>query len=143
MILLDTNVISELMRDIPDQRVVRWIDEQFMDTLHLCTTVVAELRAGVSLLPEGKRRRVLHDRLEQHVLPNFARRTLSFDMSCTTAYAHILAAARNAGIAIQGNDACIAAVAYANGLTVATRDVSTFTAAGQTVINPWEQGRRE
>lgn len=59
------------------------------------------------------------------------------------AYAHILAAARNAGIAIQGNDACIAAVAYANGLTVATRDVSTFTAAGQTVINPWEQGRRE
>ena len=63
MILLDTNVISELMRDIPDQRVVRWIDEQFMDTLYLCTTVVAELRAGVSLLPEGKRRRVLHDRL--------------------------------------------------------------------------------
>jgi len=44
MILLDTNVISELMRDIPDQRVVRWIDEQFMDTLYLCTTVVAELR---------------------------------------------------------------------------------------------------
>lgn len=138
MILLDTSVISEPQRRIPDARVLEWLDKQPLETLYLSTVTVAELRAGVALLPAGKRRNNLHEHLEKRVLPMFAGRVLSFDMTCTKAYAESLAKARAAGLAIETADACIAAIALANGFTVATRDTSPFKAAGLTVVNPWE-----
>jgi predicted nucleic acid-binding protein len=138
MILLDTNVVSEALRPAPDARVIAWIDAQALETLYLSSMVVAELRSGVSLLPAGKRRNSLHERLEKRVLPAFAGRVLAFDMACTSAYAELLATARKAGSGIETADACTAAVAFVNGLAVATRDVSPFKAAGLTVINPWE-----
>ncbi|GHT81969.1 hypothetical protein AGMMS49960_04190 [Betaproteobacteria bacterium] len=89
-------------------------------------------------LPMGKRRNNLHEYLEKRVLPSFVGRVLPFDLACTSAYAQVLATARKAGSGIETADACIAAVAFANGFTVATRDTSPFQAAGLTVINPWE-----
>lgn len=137
MILLDTNVMSEPLRRMPEPRVVAWIDAQPLETLFLSAITVAELRAGVALLPAGKRRAGLQENLEKRVLPLFAGRVLSFDFSCTQAYAALMAKARRAGLAIATADGYIAAIAAANGFTVATRDTSPFEAAGVAVINPW------
>jgi predicted nucleic acid-binding protein len=140
MILLDTNVISEPLRRVPDVSVVAWLDGQSMDTLFLSAVTVAELRAGVELLPAGKRRSGLQRDLEQRILPLFAGRILAFDLACTREYATLLASARGAGIAIGTADSYIAAIAAANGLAVATRDTAPFRAVGLAVINPWEAG---
>ncbi|MFT0531579.1 type II toxin-antitoxin system VapC family toxin [Castellaniella hirudinis] len=138
MILLDTNVISEQFRAVPDETVIDWLNRQPLETLYLASMTVAELRAGVALMPAGKRRTVLSDSIEHQVLPLFVGRVLSFDMACTRAYADVLAAARKIGSGIEAADAVIAAIALDNGFSVATRDVSPFLAAGVKVINPWE-----
>lgn len=141
MILLDTNVISEPQRWEPNARVLEWIDAQALETLYLSTITVAELRAGIALMPEGKRRDSLHENLEKRLLPMFANRVLPFDMACTKAYAELLAKSRAAGLAVETADAFIAAVVLANGFAVATRDTSPFEAAELNVINPWEVNR--
>lgn len=138
MILLDTNVISEQFRAVPDKTVIGWLNCQPLETLYLASMTVAELRAGVGLMPVGRRRTVLSDSIEQQVLPVFVGRVLSFDMACTRAYADVLTAARKAGSGIEAADAVIAAIALNNGFSVATRDVSPFLAAGVKVINPWK-----
>ena len=138
MILLDTNVISEPQRQKPNASVIDWIDAQALETLYLSAITVAELRAGIALMPVGKRRDSLHESLEKRLLPMFANRVLSFDMACTKAYAELLAKSRAAGLAVETADAFIAAVALANGFTIATRNTSRFEAAGLNVINPWE-----
>ena len=138
MILRDTNVVSEPLRHAPEARVIEWIDAQPLETLYLSAITVAELRAGVALLPAGKRRTGLHDNLEKRVLPLFVGRVLPFDMACTNAYAELMAKARTAGLAIATADGYIAASAAVNGFAVVTRDTSPFQAAGLTVINPWE-----
>jgi len=139
MILLDTNVMSEPLRQAPEPRVIEWIDAQAMETLFLSAITVAELRAGVSLLPAGKRRASLQENLEKRVLPLFAGRVLPFDLACTQAYAALMVKARGAGLAVATADGYIAAIAAANGFAVATRDTSPYEAAGVTVINPWAQ----
>ena len=137
MILLDTNVVSEPLRQAPEARVIAWMDAQPMETLFLSAITVAELRAGVALLPEGQRRAGLQESLERRVLPLFAGRVLPFDLACTQAYAALVAKARAMGIAVAAADGYIAAIAAANGFAVATRDTRPFEAAGAAVINPW------
>lgn len=137
MILLDTNVMSEPLRHTPEPRVIEWIDAQAMETLFLSAITVAEMRAGVALLPAGKRRAGLQENFEKRVLPLFAGRVLPFDLACTQAYAALMAKARGSGLAFATADGYIAAIAAANGFAVATRDVGPFEAAGVTVINPW------
>ncbi len=110
---------------------------QPLETLFLSAITVAKLRAGVALLPAGKRRTGLQRNLEKRVLPLFAGRVLSFDLACTQAYAVLLAKARKAGLAIATADGYIAAIAAANGFTVATRDTDPLEAAGVAVIDPW------
>jgi len=138
MILLDTNVVSEPLRQFPDAQVVAWIDAQPLDTLFLSAITVAEMRAGVALLPATKRRAGLQQNLEKRVLPLFAGRVLPFDMGCAQAYAELMAKARASGLAVATVDGYNAAIAAVNGLTVATRDTGPFVAASVTVINPWE-----
>jgi len=138
MIILDTNVISEPLRQAPESRVIEWIDAQALETLYLSAITVAELRFGMASLPVGKRRDRLQESLEKQILPLFAGRVLPFDMSASQAYSELMAKARAAGLAIGSADGYIAATAAANGMIVATRDVSPFVAAGVDVINPWE-----
>jgi toxin FitB len=138
VILLDTNVVSEPLRPAPDSRVVEWIDAQPLETLFLSAITVAELRAGVALLPAGKRRAGwLAGELGDTVLPLFASRVLPFDLGCTHAYAELMTQARASGLAIASADGYVAAIATANGLAVASRDTGPFEAAGAAVINPW------
>lgn len=138
MILVDTNVISELLRQASEPAVVGWLNAQPIETLFLSAITVAELRFGVASLPAGKRRDGLRNGLEKQVLPLFAGRVLSFDLPCSQAYADLMAKARSAGLAIGVADGYIAAIAVANGMMVATRDTTPFEAAGVTVIDPWK-----
>jgi predicted nucleic acid-binding protein len=137
MIILDTNLISEPLRPDPEPRVVAWMDAQPPETLYLTAISAAELRAGVALLPAGKRRSTLQDSLEQTILPLFTGRVLPFDLGCASAYARLLAKTRKTGQAIATADAFIAAIAKTHGFAIATRDTTPFQSAGLTVINPW------
>ncbi|MCW0021387.1 type II toxin-antitoxin system VapC family toxin [Rhizobium sp. BT-226] len=141
MIVLDTNVISELWKVEPDSNVLAWIDAQMVETLYLSTITIAELRFGLATMPDGKRRAIYQDRLEREVLPVFTGRVLSFDLDASQAYAQLMARAKGAGKAIGKADGYIAATAVARGLIVATRDTSPFEAAGLNVINPWNMSQ--
>ena len=136
MILVDTNVISELWRAEPNPDVLAWIDAQTVETLYLSAVTVAELRFGLATMPQGKRRTVYQERLEKEVLPTFAGRVLPFDLDASQAYADLMAQAQ--GKAIGKAAGYIAATAAACGLMVATRDIRPFEAAGLKIVNPWE-----
>ena len=138
MILVDTNVVSEPLRQAPEPRVTGWIDAQPLETLYLSAIVVAELRFGVLTLPAGQRRDRLHEGLERQVLPLFTGRVLPFDIAASQAYAELMVKARSAGLAIGVSDGYIAATAAAHGMIVATRDTAPFEAAGLKTIDPWE-----
>ena len=138
MILIDTNVISELWKLAPDSNVLAWIDAQAIETLHLSVLTVAELRYGLATMPEGKRRTIYEERLEREVVPVFAGRVLAFDLDTSKTYAELMARARAEGKAIAQADGYIAATAATHGLIVATRDTSPFEAAGLAVIDPWK-----
>jgi len=137
MIVLDTNVISELWKIGPNPNLLAWIDAQAIETLYLSTITVAELRYGLATMPEGKRRMIYQERLAKEVLPAFAGRVLPFDLDASKAYADLMAQAKAAGKAIGKADGYIAATAAARGLIVASRDTSPFEAAGLNTINPW------
>lgn len=138
MILLDTNVISEPLRAAPNPHVVSWIDAQHLETLFLSAITVAELRLGIARMPASKNRNRLHERIETQVLPRFSGRVLAFDMAATQPYAELMAKTRAAGVIIGNYDGCIAAIALANGLAVASRDTTPFRAAGVPIIDPWQ-----
>ena len=138
MILVDTDVISELWKIVPNPDVLAWIDAQAVETLYLSAVTVAELRFGLATMPQGKRRTIYQERLENDVLPTFTGRVLPFDLDASQAYADLMARAKSAGKAIGKADGYIAATASACGLMIATRDISPFEAAGLKIINPWE-----
>lgn len=138
MIVLDTNVISELWKVAPDTNVLAWIDAQLVETLYLSAVTVAELRFGLATMPAGKRRAIYQERLEGEVLPAFMNRVLPFDLEISQAYADLMAQAKAAGKVIGRADGYIAATAIARGFIIATRDTSPFEAAKLNIINPWE-----
>ena len=137
MIILDTNVVSELMRPGPDATVVDWVAGQAATNLYLSTVSEAELRFGVEILPSGARRDRLLDEVEGMLREDFAGRVLSFDSAAAQAYATIAAARRAAGRPINHADCQIAAIARSRGASVATRDIDDFERSGIDVINPW------
>jgi len=141
MILIDTNVISELWKAEPNPDVLAWMDAQAVETLYLSAVTVAELRFGVAAMPEGKRRSIYQARLEKEVLPAFTGHVLPFDLAASRAYADLMVSAKESGKAIGKADGYIAATACACGLMVATRDISPFEAAGLKLVNPWEAQR--
>lgn len=134
MILLDTNVVSEVMRLEPDPRVKRWFDAQTAETLYLSSVTCAELWLGIAILPPGKRRQHLDNALDLMVAM-VQPRILPFDEAAARDYAGLVAQARLVGRAISVPDAQIAAIAKAHGFAVATRDTVAFEAVGLTVIN--------
>jgi len=138
MIILDTNVISEPLRQRPYLRVVEWMDQQNVETLYLTAITVGELRYGLAVLPDGKRRTVLRERLETEVLGLFKGRILSYDLAASEAYGVLMARAKGRGLSIGTANGHIAAIAKSNVMKVATRDASPFIASDVEVINPWQ-----
>lgn len=137
MILLDTNVVSEGMKPEPAPAVRNWLDAQVAETLYLSSVTVAELLFGIGALPQGQRRARLTQMVEG-LLTLFEGRILAFDTAAARHYADLALAARQAGKGFPTPDGYIAAIAWAHGFAVATRDTSAFVAAGVPVIDPWE-----
>lgn len=135
--LVDTNVISEVMRPVPEPRVLRWIDVQAEHGVYLSTTSLAELLSGLAAMPDGQRKLGLQELLRRLRGEWFAGRVLPFTEEAAERYGAIMSHARARGRRIELVDGQIAAVAAVHGLAVATRDMGPFEAAGVAVINPW------
>jgi predicted nucleic acid-binding protein len=138
VILLDTDVVCEPLKLDADPTVVAWIDAQMIETLYLSTVSVTEMRYGIAVLPDGKKKESLRTSLDERILPLFESRILPFDMEAAEICAELRARARAAGRGIGTADSYIAGIAAAKGLTVATRDTQPFEATGVSVINPWK-----
>ncbi len=137
MVVLDTNVVSELMRERVDPRVRAWLDSQLNSALFTTTITEAEILTGIAILPDGERRRGIAAAAERAFGVLFAGRILPFDSAAAQAYAVVAAARRAAGHPINHADCQIAAIARSAGASVATRDSDGFQGCGIDVINPW------
>jgi hypothetical protein len=138
MIILDTNVVSEVVKVGRDGNVLSWLNGQSAETLYLTATSLSELLIGIEILPAGKRRDGLSNALSDLVGKLFHSRILPFDRAAAVANALLVGKARAAGKAVSIQDGQIAAIAHVNGFSVATRDTSPFMALGVSVINPWD-----
>lgn len=137
-ILLDTNVLSELMRAAPDPRVLAWFDEQSQSGLYTSVITQAEIFLGIALLPAGKRRDTLAVNADQMFREDFDGRCLPFDQLAAHEYAMLVASRTKSGRPIATEDAQIAAIALANQLALATRNTKDFLEIeGLVVLNPW------
>jgi predicted nucleic acid-binding protein len=137
MILLDTNVLSELMRPAPSSIVEEWLSAQPAAGTFISAITEAELRYGLALLPNGQRQKRLLAQAEAMLVEDFADRILPFDSAAAAAYAVIAATRRLAGHPISQADAQIAAIAASRGATIATRNVTDFADCGVALLDPW------
>lgn len=141
MILLDTNIVSELYKPKPHLSVMEWLDAQPSNLLYLCTPVLAELRFGMECLDAGARKELLRTAIERLENDLYRDQVLVFDKAAASAYARITAARRQSGRPMQQMDAMIAAIALANGATLATRNTRDFTDLGLDLIDPFDAAR--
>ncbi len=139
MIILDTNVVSEVLRETPSENVIQWLSMQEPLEVYLTTVTEAELRNGVEGLPAGKRRDLLQTAVDRLLEESFMSRILPFGRSAARLYPKIVNARRMRGLPIGQFDAMIAAIALHHQATIATRDVSGFADCGVTVVNPWAE----
>ena len=138
MIVLDTNVVSELIHPKHHPDVADWVNRQLRDNVHLTAITVSELVFGVERLPAGRKRdeleaiieRLLSERFRQHVLP--------FDLDAAREHGRLIAARERAGRPMPGNDALIAAICLARGVPLATRNTKDFEGTGVQLVNPWQ-----
>jgi toxin FitB len=139
--LLDTNVLSELLRARPDEAVLAWFASRPADSLFVSAVTQAEMLLGARLLPASKRRGRLEQALDAMFREDFAGRIVAFDAVAAPAYAAVVSARRAAGRPISQFDAQIAAIATSRRLAVATRNVSDFEGCGLVVEDPWLEPR--
>ncbi|MDE0419447.1 MAG: type II toxin-antitoxin system VapC family toxin [Gammaproteobacteria bacterium] len=137
MLVIDTNVASELMRPLPTPSVVACIAERDASAMYLTAVSEAELRFGVAILPAGKRRTALEAAMRRWLEIGFAGRILPFDSAAACAYAEIAADRREAGRPIGEADCQIAAISRSRGATLVTRNVRDFEGTGVDVLDPW------
>ncbi len=138
MIILDTNVLSELIRKKPDSHVEAWVAAQPLTELFTTTVTQAQMLLGVALLPGGQRRRGIENAVNGLFDEDFAGRMLSFDETAARSYAGIAATRRRAGRPIAQFDAQIAAIAHSRRAILATRNTGDFTGCDIEVVNPWK-----
>ncbi len=136
--VLDTNVVSEIMKGVPAPRVVHWVEEQSEEEIFTTVISKAEILAGIAFLPIGRRRDALEVVARGVFEVDFLGRVLSFDPVAALAYADIASNRRLAGRQTGTFDLVIAAIARANDATIVTRDVGGFVSTGVPVLNPWD-----
>jgi len=139
MIVCDTNVVSELMKSPPSPAVVAWMSGLMADDLFTTTVTVAEVLYGIAILPKGRRRDQLLRQAEGTFAEDFGGRLQSFDERAAHEYAYIASERRRSGRPIPFADAQIAAIARANGATLATRNMVDFEGCGVRLVNPWRE----
>ncbi len=136
MIILDTNVISEAMKPVPNLSVQTWVNDQVVETLYLSSITLAELLFGIAALPAGGRKEMLEQTLNG-LMGLFRDRVLPFDIDAAQHYAELAVTAKNGGRGFPTPDGYIAAIAASRKYAVASRDVAPYEAAGVPIINPW------
>jgi predicted nucleic acid-binding protein len=139
MIVLDTNVLWETLRDKPADAVRRWMQTQVPMSLFTTTICEAEMFYGLALMPAGRRRAALERVVAGMFAEDFLDRILSFDSAAARSFAQVAAERRRSGRPISEFDAQIAAIAHSRGAAVATRNVRDFADCGIEVISPWEE----
>jgi len=139
MNILDTNVVSELMKAEPHEAVEKWVALQPSDSLYVTSITQAEILHGILLLPRGKRRQLLENAASGMFAEDFGDRILPFGSEAARPYAEIAADRRRAGRPISHFDAQIAAIARVHGATLSTRNVDDFVGCGVKLVNPWTE----
>ena len=138
MILLDTNVLSELMKSKPDPDVTQWLDDQTATEVFISSITKAEIELGIALLPDGKRQNAL-SKAASAMFDEFKSRCLAFDCPTSTLYPRIVAESSRSGRPISVEDAQIASIALTNDCLVASRNTRDFEQiAGLRLFNPWQ-----
>ena len=137
MLVIDTNVVSEIIGSRPLPAILAWFARQSSDEVFICAVTEAELRYGVALLSEGRRRSVLAADVDRMLTTVFAGRILPFDSPAAIEFADVAARRQLSGRPISVSDAQIAAIARSRGASVATRNVRDFEGCGIEVIDPW------
>lgn len=137
MIILDTNVLSALMRDAPDQRVVAWLDGQAASSTWITSVTVFEIRFGLALLPGGRRRHALEKAFEGLLTDDLGGRILSFDAPAAAQAASLAASRHREGVVVDIRDTQIAGIALARRASIATRNLRHFQGLTVPVISPW------
>ncbi|KHD04928.1 plasmid stabilization protein [Candidatus Thiomargarita nelsonii] len=138
MILLDTNVVSEVMRKKPSDNVLNWLNLHNDGDLFISSITIAEIGYGLRILPIGKRRQLLQIRFEQFVSEGFAGRIIDFNELAARTYAEIMGMCKEKGRPMSLPDGQIAAIAQTNHMALATRNITDFEACGIQLINPFE-----
>ena len=139
MIVLDTNVLSELMKSQPDKSVVSWIGEYQATSLFITTLTQAEILYGLEILTAGKRRTALKKAAKDMFEIDFAERILPFDTNAAQLFAIVAAERRKIGRPVSQIDAQIAAITRSHRATLATRNIDDFEECGIEIINPFSQ----
>jgi predicted nucleic acid-binding protein len=139
VIVLDTNVLSELIRPAPAPQLVRWVDSQRSADLVITAITTAELRAGVAILPRGRRKDTIARQIERLITDVFGGYVLPFDAESSGHYGDIVAAGRRLGRPMSALDAQIAAICRQHKATLATRNVTDFKTAKLSIVDPWTQ----
>jgi toxin FitB len=139
MIILDTNVLSELIKRQGSTVVRNWVAEQPVTSLFTTTITQAEILYGIAILPEGKRKDEIYQAATLMFAEDFVGSILAFDESAAVAFANISAQRRLSGTPISQADAQIAAICYSHNAAIATRNVTDFAGCGIFIINPWEE----
>ncbi len=137
MIILDTNVLSAVMRTEPETAVLEWLDRQPADSVWLTSITVFEARFGLALLPKGRRRVGLEQAFERVVSEDLANRVLDFDGAAASAAARLAAERQRAGRPVDLRDTLIAGIAVARRATIATRNTKHFEGLDVPVVDPW------
>lgn len=137
-LLLDTNVLSEVQRPAPEPRVLAWLDTLDEDRTYISVASIAELRRGVALLEDGRRRTALATWLAHDLPERFAERILPIDQAIAERWGDLMAQSRKSGVALSVTDGFFAATALANNLTLVTRNVRDFATFGVPLLNPWD-----
>lgn len=139
MIVLDTNVLSELLKPAPDARVLAWVSGQPIGSLFVTAVTQAEMLYWLALLPAGRRRQRMHETVDAMFENDFAGRLLPFDEAAAQEFAAIAAERRRIGRPISQFDAQIAAIARSRNADLATRNVDDFAHCGLAVVDPWRR----
>lgn len=137
MIVLDTNVLSEIFTPAPSPRVLAWLRSQPPELVYLTAVTQAEVLFGIEVLPAGKRRAALAGAVAVAFDEHFRGRILPFDSDAAASFGRIVAQRRRAGRPISQADAMIAAIARSHGAALATRDTDDFAGCGVALVNPW------
>ena len=141
MIILDTNVLSALMRTTPEPAVVSWLDRQPAESVWITSVTLLEARLGLALMPIERRRKALEDAFDRLLEQDIENRVLDFDRAAATAAAALAVAGQRAGQSVDVRDAQIAGIALSRRATIATRNIKHFQDLKVPVVDPWSKSQ--